>query len=71
MLEKHDAGQYRLFHQETAEQVAASYKLTLLVSKEKHVYTTGDTTVKLHLLSAANVVLGTDSQECYRNFTRS
>jgi hypothetical protein len=56
-----------VFRQETAKQVEASYELTLLFSIEKQACTTRGTIVKLRLLSAAIVVLGTGSQEIYKS----
>ncbi|KAF2348029.1 protein of unknown function DUF4371 [Trinorchestia longiramus] len=50
------------FHQETWKQVEASYELSLLIAEAKKPHSLGETLVKPCLLSAANTVLGEESQ---------
>ncbi|KAF2345094.1 hypothetical protein FHG87_024150, partial [Trinorchestia longiramus] len=50
------------FHQETSKLVEASYELSLLIAKVKRPHSVGETLVKPSLLSAANTVLGEESQ---------
>jgi hypothetical protein len=59
---------YRSFYQNTAELVEASYELSLHTGKVKTAHTTGNTLAKLCLLTAANIVLGAESQ---KNLSRS
>ena len=51
-----------VFHQETWKLVEASYELSLLIAKAKKPHSVGETLVKPCLLSAANTVLGEESQ---------
>ncbi|KAF2358342.1 protein of unknown function DUF4371 [Trinorchestia longiramus] len=51
-----------VFHQETWKLVQASYELSLLIAKAKKPHSVGETLVKPCLLSAANTVLGEESQ---------
>ncbi|XP_076029345.1 SCAN domain-containing protein 3-like [Oratosquilla oratoria] len=51
-----------VFHQETWKLVEASYELSLLIAKAKKPHSLGETLVKPCLLSAANNVLGEESQ---------
>ncbi|KAF2349537.1 protein of unknown function DUF4371 [Trinorchestia longiramus] len=51
-----------VFHQETWKLVEASYELSLLIVKAKKPHSVGDTLVKPCLLSAANTVVGEESQ---------
>ncbi|KAF2362564.1 protein of unknown function DUF4371 [Trinorchestia longiramus] len=51
-----------VFHQETGKLVEASYELSLLIAKAKKPHSVGETLVKPCLLSAANTVLGEESQ---------
>ncbi|KAF2366532.1 Immunoglobulin-like domain [Trinorchestia longiramus] len=51
-----------VFHQETWKLVKASYELSLLIAKAKKPHSVEETLVKPCLLSAANTVLGEESQ---------
>ncbi|XP_042204398.1 protein ZBED8-like [Homarus americanus] len=51
------------FHQETFKVVEASYELSLLIARAKKAHSIGETLVKPCLLSAANIVLGDESQK--------
>ncbi|KAF2349253.1 Tubulin/FtsZ GTPase domain [Trinorchestia longiramus] len=51
-----------VFHQETWKLVEASYELSLLIAKAQKPHSVGETLVKPCLLSAANTVLGEESQ---------